>query len=192
MQMHMMENEGTPGGKKFSFWSRKAKDYTHLYGSGFEDDNSSLTRFLKDAFDPGVSNIILDGEMITWDPKEDMMVPFGTLKTAAKIQQNNPYSGEWRPLYRVFDILYLNGLDLTNYTLRDRRTALQRSVRDVHRRIEVHSYTEAEQVSEIEPMLRKVVAEASEGLVIKSPRSPYRLNQRNDDWIKVKASTLKS
>ena len=35
-------------------------------------------------------------------------------------------------------------------------------------------------------MLRKVVAEASEGLVLKNPRSPYRLNSRNDDWMKVK------
>ena len=34
--------------------------------------------------------------------------------------------------------------------------------------------------------MRKVVAEASEGLVLKNPRSPYRLNERNDDWMKVK------
>jgi DNA ligase-4 len=30
------------------------------------------------------------------------------------------------------------------------------------------------------------VAEASEGLVLKNPRSIYRLNSRNDDWMKVK------
>ena len=186
MQLHMVSDPETPGGRKFGFWSRKAKDYAYLYGTGFEDDQAALTRFIKDGFDSGVENIILDGEMITWDPKEDLMVPFGSLKTAAKVQQDNPFSGGWRPLYRVFDILYLNGQDITKYTLRDRRAALKQAVKDIHRRIEIHSITEVTQASDIDPMLRKVVAEASEGLVLKNPRSAYRLNQRNDDWIKVK------
>ena len=77
MQLHMINDDETPGGKKFGFWSRKAKDYTYLYGNGFEDPNSALTRHLKEAFDEGVENIVLDGEMITWDPEQDAMVPFG-------------------------------------------------------------------------------------------------------------------
>ncbi|MDI1489443.1 MAG: DNA ligase (ATP) [Ramalina farinacea] len=186
MQLHMIEDEETPGGKRFGFWSRKAKDYCYLYGHGFEDDNSALTRHLRDAFDDGVDNIILDGEMITWDMGEDLMVPFGTLKTAAKEQQANPFSRGWRPLFRVFDILYLNGTVLTNYTLRDRRSALERAVKSVTRRLEIHTYVEAKSVSEIDPLLRKVVQEASEGLVLKNPRSAYKLNDRNDDWMKVK------
>ncbi|CAK3858433.1 DNA ligase 4 [Lecanosticta acicola] len=186
MQMHMIEDDERPGGKRFGFWSRKAKDYTYLYGNGFQDDNAALTRHIRDAFDEGVRNIILDGEMITWDPKEDAIVGFGTLKTAALEQQANPYAGGNRPLFRVFDCLYLNDKDLTRYTLRDRRRALEKSVRNVHRRMEIHKYVEAVQPSEIEPELRRVVAEASEGLVLKNPRSEYRLNDRNDDWIKVK------
>ena len=186
MQLHMAEDDNIPGGKRFGFWSRKAKDYTYLYGDGFEDDNSALTRHIKDAFNEGVRNIILDGEMITWDPEQDAMVPFGTLKTAALAESRNPFADGERPLYRVFDILYLNGESITNYTLRDRRKALDACIRPVHRRMEIHGYEEAHSASEIEPMLRKVVAEASEGLILKNPRSMYRLNERNDDWMKVK------
>ncbi|KAF2140788.1 uncharacterized protein K452DRAFT_299493 [Aplosporella prunicola CBS 121167] len=186
MQLHMIEDDAVPGGKRFSFWSRKAKDYTYLYGTGILDENSALTRHLKDAFSDGVRNIILDGEMITWDMEQDAMVPFGTLKTAALAQQQNPFSSGQRPLYRVFDCLYLNDQPLTNYTLRDRRRALEASINSVNRRLEIHSYTKARSAADIEPLLRQVVAEASEGLVIKSPRSMYKLNQRNDDWIKVK------
>lgn len=186
MQMHMVEDDERPGGKRFGFWSRKAKDYTYLYGNGFQDDNAALTRHIRDAFHEGVRNIILDGEMITWDPKEDAMVGFGTLKTAALEQQQNPYAGGNRPLFRVFDCLYLNDKDLTRYTLRDRRKALEHSINDVHRRLEIHKYQEATEAPQIEPVLRQVVAEASEGLVLKNPRSEYRLNDRNDDWIKVK------
>ena len=233
MQLHMISDDEIPGGKRFSFWSRKAKEYTYLYGNGFEDPNSALTRHLKEAFDEGVENIVLDGEMITWDPEQDAMVPFGyvqfgailcysvprfesqsvfwehkalsspkapsckeqsllqiiyrTLKTAALAQQRNEFATKSiRPLYKVFDILYLNSQEVTNYTLRDRRRALEGAVKGVARRIEIHTYEEARDASAIDPLLRKVVAEASEGLVLKNPRSSYRLNQRNDDWMKVK------
>ena len=186
MQLHMTTDPSVSGGKRFNFWSRKAKDYTYLYGNGFEDENSALTRHLKSAFRDGVENIVLDGEMITWDPEQDALVPFGTLKTAALSEQRNPYSTAHRPVYRVFDILYLNGQPLTRYTLRDRRKALDRSITTIPRRFEIHTYTEATKAEEIEPLLRNVVAQASEGLVLKNPRSAYRLNERNDDWIKVK------
>ncbi|KFA52786.1 hypothetical protein S40293_00858 [Stachybotrys chartarum IBT 40293] len=189
MQMHMAEDDSHPGGRRFCFWSRKAKDYTYLYGSGLLDQNSSITRHLKNAFAPGVRNLILDGEMITWDMGVDKIVPFGTLKTAALSEQKNRSQSNaagQRPLFRVFDILYLNDKQLTQYTLRDRHRALEQAIRPVHRRLEIHSYTSATTADEIEPLLRDVVANASEGLVLKNPRSMYRLNSRNDDWLKVK------
>ncbi|KAJ5558531.1 Nucleic acid-binding OB-fold [Penicillium sp. DV-2018c] len=186
IQLHMAPDESTSGGRKFGFWSRKAKEYTYLYGNGINDENGALTRYLKDAFVDGVQSIILDGEMITWDPEQDAIVPFGTLKTAALAEQRNPHANGPRPLFRVFDILHLNGRDLTKYTLRDRRSALKKTIRPVHRRFEIHPYEEATTTAEVETALRKVVAEASEGLVLKNPRSPYRLNERHDDWMKVK------
>ncbi|KAL2156306.1 hypothetical protein VTH82DRAFT_1051 [Thermothelomyces myriococcoides] len=186
MQMHMQEDDSVPGGYRFAFWSRKAKDYTYLYGNGLEDDNSALTRHLKGAFDSGVRNLILDGEMITWDPEVDKIVPFGTLKSAALEQQKNPFHTGPRPLYRVFDILLLNDKSLTEYTLADRHRALERAVKGEPRRLEIHPYVSATSPDEIEPLLRAVVAEASEGLVLKNPRSRYQLNSRNNDWIKVK------
>ena len=186
MQLHMMSDDSVEGGKRFAFWSRKAKDYTYLYGNGLMDTKSALTRHLKYAFDERVHNIILDGEMITWDTELDVMLEFGTLKTAALAQQQNPFSTGPRPLYKVFDILYANGRALTNYVLQDRRKALESMVKNVERRIEIHTYNVAHKVAEIEPMLHKVIAERAEGLVLKNPRSPYRLNERNDDWMKVK------
>ncbi|KAF4582798.1 DNA ligase I, ATP-dependent family protein [Ophiocordyceps camponoti-floridani] len=195
MQMHVVEDASHPGGWRFRFWSRKAKDYTYLYGDGLLDDGSSLTRHLKKALAPGVRNLIVDGEMITWDMDLDKIVPFGTLKTAAISEQKKPKTddgdgggndGGHRPLFRVFDILYLNHKQLTQYTLRDRRRALEKAIQTVHRRLEIHQVTRATTADAIEPLLREVVANASEGLVLKNPRSMYRLNSRNDDWLKVK------
>jgi DNA ligase-4 len=188
MQLHMKPDDDMPGGFRFAFFSRKGKDYTDLYGEGFEDTTGSLTKHMANAFQSGVQSIILDGEMITWDMEQDKIFPFGHLKTAVISEQKTQYDlkGGNRPLFRMFDCLYLNGKDLTNHTLRVRREALEKAVKPVHRRFEIHAYTEATEASEIEPKLREVVAEKSEGLVLKNPRSAYKLNDRNDDWIKVK------
>ena len=103
--------------------------------------------------------------MITWDPEADVMVGFGTLKTAAISEKTNPFGGTGhRPLFRVFDCLYLNGQDISQYQLRSRRRALERAVKDIHRRIEVHRYDVATTQAQIESQLRTVVAEACEGL----------------------------
>ena len=185
MQLHMIEDDDVPGGKRFGFWSRKAKDYTYLYGNSFFDQ-SALTRFIEDAFAPGVRNIILDGEMITWDPVTDKVMKFGNLKTAALSELRNPRDDGPRPVFKAFDILYLNDQPLTQYTLRDRHSALEKAVLGEPRRLEIHEYTKATTPDPIEPLLRKVIAEAGEGLVLKNPRSSYTLNARNDDWIKVK------
>ena len=187
MQLHMTSDASVAGGKRFSFWSRKGKDYTYLYGSSFQDDSSALTRHLKEAFDEGVKNIILDGEMITWNMAEDSIVAFGSLKTAALAEGRNPFQETGnRPLFKVFDCLYLNDTPITAYTMRDRRKALESAVKSVHRRLEIHEYVIAHKASEIEPLLRKVVEQSSEGLVLKNPRSAYKLSERNDDWWKVK------
>lgn len=192
MQMHMMKDVSVPGGFRFAFWSRNGKDYSYLYGSSFEDSNSALTRYLRGAFNPGAKNLILDGEMITWDMQEKAVVAFGTLKSAALAEQSTPFSNTQRPLYRVFDCLYLNDKSLTGYTLRERRKALAKVVKTVEYRIEIHPYEVGKGPSDIDTQLRKVVEQGSEGLVIKNPRSLYRLNVRHDDWIKVKPEYMSS
>ena len=78
---------------------RKGKDYTYLYGKHV--GTGSLTPYIDDAFDPRITryvfylfmqlsafnkcfnSIVLDGEMLVWDPVSEKNLPFGTLKTAA-------------------------------------------------------------------------------------------------------------
>ena len=191
MQMHMVKDDKIEGGRRFRFWSRKAKDYTYLYGEGLYDKDSALTQHLRDAFDDAVENIILDGEMITWDPEIDHICAFGTLKTAAISEGQNPWSGKARPLFRVFDILLLNDKKLTSYMLRDRRRALERAVNPVHRRFEIHSYVPATKAEQIDMNLSSVIEQGAEGLVLKSPRSAYAMASRNEDWIKVKPEYMR-
>ena len=188
MQLHMCQDSIIDGGLRFAFFSRKGKDYTYLYGSHLEEGNSALTKHLGGAFHSGVRNIILDGEMITFDTVLNKIVGFGTLKTAALAakKETKPDEDGQRPVLKLFDILLLNDKVLTGYELKERRKALEGAVVPVPNRLEVHTYEIAKDIARIDPALREVVADRSEGLVLKNPRSAYRLNSRNDDWVKVK------
>jgi DNA ligase-4 len=76
---------------------RKGKDYTYLYGKHV--GAGSLTPYIDSAFDSRIDEytsflirstfvhfrprLILDGEMLVWDPVSERNLPFGHLKTAA-------------------------------------------------------------------------------------------------------------
>lgn len=185
MQMHMQTKEG--GRYEFKFWSRRRKDYTYLYGNSLDDHNSALTRHLGDAFARGVTNCILDGEMIGFDPKKGQMVTFGTLKTAALYAQEHPFDEENpRPLFRVFDLVYWNNRDFTKQPLWNRRKSLELIIKEVPGRFEIHPCQICTSPSEIEPYLRKIIQNSSEGIMLKNPSSGYTLNDRPWAWIKVK------
>ncbi|KAH9932654.1 hypothetical protein B0H21DRAFT_878850 [Amylocystis lapponica] len=161
MQLHKRGNE-------YFYCSRKGKDYTYLYGKHVGD--GSLTPFIHNAFDERVDEIILDGEMLVWDPVSERNMPFGSLKTAALGNSKgllNP-----RPCFKVFDLLYLNGMSLLRKSLRFRKRNLRACLQEVPGRVEFAEESEGRTVKD--------------GLVIKHPDSEYILNGRNKDWIKVK------
>lgn len=73
-------------GKVMRYWSRKAKEYTYLY-------EKSLTPFIMTpCFASHVESIIIDGEMIAYDPVKEAYQPFGTLKSAALDGKSPPQS----------------------------------------------------------------------------------------------------
>jgi DNA ligase-4 len=167
-------------GKQTKYFSRRGNDYTDSYGTSYDDDSGSLSDFLKRAMNENVENCVLDGEMVAWDEVGEVILPFGSLKTAMKKNM------EVSPLYRVFDVLYLNNQVLTGYSLEQRKKALYRIINPVPHHIEILEYTFGTKEQDISENLRQVVEKSSEGLVIKNPKSKYSVNERNNDWIKVK------
>ncbi|KAI0629298.1 DNA ligase 4 [Trametes polyzona] len=175
MQLHKRGNE-------YFYCSRKGKDYTYLYGKHV--GTGSLTPYIDSAFDPRVNEIILDGEMLVWDPVSERNLPFGTLKTAAIDRSKKEFNP--RPCFRVFDLLYLNGISLLHKSLKFRKRNLRSCIRDIPGRIEVVSEFEARTAKDVRIRMDEIIANRGEGLIMKHPNSEYTLNGRNKDWIKVK------
>ncbi|KAH7924280.1 ATP-dependent DNA ligase [Leucogyrophana mollusca] len=169
-------------GNEYFYCSRKGKDYTYLYGKHI--GIGSLTPHIDAAFDERVDDIILDGEMLVWDPVSERNLPFGTLKTAAldkTKKEHNP-----RPCFKVFDLLYLNGMSLHQKSLKFRKRNMRACLREIPGHIEFTTEFEGKTAKDVRERMDEVVAARGEGLVIKHPDSEYTLNGRNRDWIKVK------
>ncbi|KAF5351528.1 hypothetical protein D9758_007230 [Tetrapyrgos nigripes] len=169
-------------GNQYFYCSRKGKNYTYLYGASPEE--GSLTPYLHKAFDPRVEDIILDGEMLVWDPISERNLPFGTLKTAAgdkSKKQHNP-----RPCFKIFDLLYLNGMSLINKTVSFRKKNMRSCVQEIKGRVEFTIELRGRTAKDIREKMDEIMENRGEGLVVKHPKSTYVLNGRNKDWIKVK------
>ncbi|TFY80530.1 hypothetical protein EWM64_g3481 [Hericium alpestre] len=175
MQLHRRGNE-------YFYCSRKGKDYTYLYGSHI--GTGSLTPFIDEAFDERVEEIIVDGEMLVWDPVSERNLPFGTLKTAALDKSNKELNP--RPCFKIFDLLYLNGMSLLNKSVKFRKRNLKSCVKEVHGRIEYVIEFEGKTAQDVRKRMEDIMADRGEGLIIKHPQAEYVLNGRNRDWIKVK------
>ncbi|KAF9052350.1 DNA ligase 4 [Hymenopellis radicata] len=175
MQLHKKGNE-------YFYCSRKGKDYTYLYGKHVGE--GSLTPYVDKAFDHRVDEIILDGEMLVWDPVSQRNLPFGTLKTAAgdKTKKANMP----RPCFKVFDLLYLNGNSLLDKSTSYRKKNMRACLKEIPGRIEFAIEFKGSTAADVRQKMDEVMASRGEGLVIKHPLSKYVLNGRNKDWIKVK------
>lgn len=175
MQLHKRGNE-------YFYCSRKGKDYTYLYGSHV--GTGSLTPFIESAFDSRIENIILDGEMLVWDPISGRNLPFGTLKTAALDKSNKQHNP--RPCFKVFDLLYLNDRCLVDRSVAFRKRNMRQYIKEIQGRIEFTTEFKAQSAKDVRQRMDQVMADRGEGLVMKAPGSAYVLNGRTNDWIKVK------
>lgn len=191
MLMHMNE-EG-----KFLWHTRRRRDYSTVYGENFHI--GSLTKHLGAAFNPAVKSIVLDGEMVAWSKDLNALLPFGTLRLAAiqeAIQQFNTvdvYEGNnsW-PFFLIFDILHLNGKDLTHLPLFYRKNLLNKVVIPVPHRFELLRWVKASLPLDLKANMQQIVSENNEGIMVKSLLSNYRVHSRDSTWIKVKPEYLES
>ncbi len=121
-------------------------------------------------------NSVLDGEIVVVDEKgkSDFQLLQGYLK-----------NGKGRLVYYVFDILYLDGQDLTGFKLMDRKKILASlfSNLDETYYIRISDYIEDEG-TEFFKIAKK---NNLEGIIAKKKTGKYIPGARSKEWLKIKA-----
>lgn len=184
MQVHIYD-------RKVRYFSRRGQEFTELYGGSLDSREGSLTPLLANLLNlRQISRLILDGEMVAWDSAHDEICSLTKVKQAARSSYEGGKS-PWRPLYMAFDCVHVNGRDLSNFTLTQRKSMLERILPQEQRKsargcIEILPYKWARKAQDIQEEFERLTKHMSEGLVVKNPLSRYIPDARNNAWVKVK------
>ncbi|KAJ1554323.1 DNA ligase (ATP), partial [Nowakowskiella sp. JEL0078] len=171
-------------GDNYKWFSRKQTDYTKDYGADQHD--GCLTPYIHELFNPRVKNVILDGEMLWYDAELQEFGKFGNLKTAVKEAKEEGRNSRKRPVYCVFDILYLNDKQIAASKLSDRIGLLPRVFTEKKTYLELLPVTPGRTATDIIDCLDSHMMRQEEGLVIKNPNSEYVAAERGKSWLKLK------
>ncbi|HJH32809.1 MAG TPA: ATP-dependent DNA ligase [Methanosarcinaceae archaeon] len=86
---------------------------------------------------------------------------------------------------RLFDLVYLNGEDLIDKPLTDRRAALLGCVENAGT-VKVDEQVLTGDIEEVNRIYNEALEAGHEGIMIKNPNSPYSPGKRGKNWLKKK------
>lgn len=147
---------------KVNLYSRNGISFNQKFGTIIQ----ALEQLAADA--------VIDGEVIAIN--KDGTANFQQLQGFVK---NNR---EAQLAYMVFDLLWLNGKDITALPLTDRKALLQNIMPQGQQVIQYSGHITGEGIGFYEASLERGL----EGIMAKKADSPYTKGKRSGDWLKVK------
>jgi len=165
----------------------RSGDEVRVYSRALNEVTASVPEVVEAALSLPVESIILDGEVIALDrsgrplPFQVTMRRFGRRSNVEEMRQKLPLS------VFLFDCLYVNGEALIDepYSIRAEKLA---TIASADQRVES---LVTDQRDEATAFLTAALERGHEGVMAKSPGSPYAAGSRGAEWLKIKqAHTL--
>lgn len=154
-------------GGKIQLLTRQGLDWTHKF-KALADEIENI----------GLKNTILDGEVVCLN--DDGVSDFSCLQNTL----SKSSTGKKKALiYYVFDLLFLNGNDLRERTLLERKELLETMLRE-HPSKKTVRYSE-HVTGQGPKFFDQCCKSGLEGMISKRAASIY-VSERNEDWLKVK------
>lgn len=155
-------------------------DRVAIYTRSLREITDQVPEIVVSALALDADTFILDGEALLFGPGgepeqfQDSMSRFGS----------EGLEGRPQLVVLYFDCLHLNGADLIDAPLSERRTALAGLVPPEHM---VRSVV-TDDASRAEEFFDQAVRAGFEGVVVKAPNRAYEAGRRGSSWLKVKPS----
>ena len=165
-------------GERIKLYSRRLEDLT----GGFPDVVESLRKAFRG------KSAIVEGECVPVDINTGELLPFQEVSHRRGRKHDITAAMEEYPVrVHLFDCLYLDGEDLTELPLPDRRTALTRCI-EVSEEVRFSEARVLDDVEDVERFFTEALTAGCEGLMAKSINddSAYRAGARGYQWIKYK------
>lgn len=164
------------------------KDSVKLYSRRLEDLTSNfpdIAEALRARCRCGEA--IVEGECVAVDPDTGFMLPFQAVTHRRKKHGMDEAVKDIPVRMFMFDMLYRDGIDMTQEPYLERRSALERSF-EIGDKIHMTTMRIVESVDEGEEFFSNAIASRCEGIMAKSVAddSIYRAGSRGFLWIKYK------
>lgn len=159
-------------GGRLVLYSRDLKDITPAFG----ELAAALAALPGDA--------ILDGELLAL--RDGRPLPFAVLQRRLGRREGDLFLGDEVPVeFVAFDLLWRDGRTLIDEPLARRRAELEALATGVPG-LSLARVTRAADAAEVEAGFAAARARGNEGLIVKSPASPYTPGRRGLTWLKLK------
>src|SRR3989344_5489826 len=170
--------------KQVKIFSRNLEDMTHA----FPDLVQGVLKEIK------AKSAILEGEAIAYNPVTAEFLPFQETTKRRRKYKIEEKVKELPLVMFDFDVLYLDGHDITQKPYSERRKLLER-ILPAGRQVIKANHSETIRIaeerilksaSEIQEIFNESISEGLEGIMIKKLDSPYKAGGRGFHWIKFK------
>ena len=163
-------------GLKVQLFSRSLEKITNHY----PDIVDTIKKFT-------IHNCILEAEIVPFHLETKRIQPFQELMHRKRKYNINDVILKYPIKVFLFDILYLEGNNLTQYEYTKRRTILESIVKEnKNNTIELVKQIVSSNLNRIERFFRKAKDDGCEGLMLKQLNSKYRAGAREFLWMKLK------
>ena len=173
-QIHILKD------RSIKIYSRGAEDMTGMY--------PDIIEFLQKNVDFSVIfECIFDSEVVAFDAATNRIKPFQDIQHRSRVNVELA-NIEVKVCIFPFDIMYLNGENLINKSLYERRQILFDVVKEVPGRLQFVEYKNVSLFEDIESLLLESVKIGCEGLMVKTlhDNACYEPARRSLNWLKLK------
>ncbi|MAG50872.1 DNA ligase [archaeon] len=130
---------------------------------------------------------ILDTELIGFNPKTKKYLPFQSISHRIRRKYDIEKMAKSLPVeINIFDVMYYNGKNLFDKTLKERRKILEKIVNEERRKIVLTEKLITDNKKSIEKFYKESLNEGYEGVIFKKIDSEYKPGRYVKGWIKLK------
>jgi len=173
-QVHL-QRQVTSNKQQVKIFSRNLENMTHMFPDLIEAVKKEVR----------ADSAILEGEAIAYNPATEEFLPFQETTKRRRKYGIEEFAVKLPLKLFAFDLLYLNGKDITSLPYKERREKLSKIVSQKGQ-ILVAKEEILHSAEELTKMFEEQVTAGLEGVMIKKLDAPYKAGNRGFHWIKFK------